>query len=216
VQLLRKSTQGRGGLKPVGKALSEERIKNLLEAGMPHQPQSVDDDTENLTKAAVLIPLLWDEDEWHLLYIRRAEMLKTHKGQVAFPGGQVDDVDSDRIATAMRETFEEIGIPSHEVTILGSLPEVATPSGYLITPVVGQIPWPYQLRISPDEVSRVFTIPLAWLANPENSQERSLKLLGNEVSGVVFFQPYDGELLWGITARITKNFLLTVGLLASS
>jgi hypothetical protein len=93
--------------------------------------------------------------------------------------------------------------------LLGSLGEYLTVSNYLVTPVVGIIPWPYTFTIHTLEVSRVFTIPLIWLADPLHRQEMVRKETDR---GVIMYLPYDGELLWGVTARITVNFLLALGL----
>jgi hypothetical protein len=90
------------------------------------------------------------------------------------------------------------------------LPQYPTITRYLITPVVGLIPWPYDLRFSDDEVSRVFTIPLAWLADAANRDEREMTLPDGRLEKVVFFNPYDGEKVWGVTARITLTFLKVI------
>jgi 8-oxo-dGTP pyrophosphatase MutT (NUDIX family) len=216
VQLLRQYASGGNRLKLDASSLSVEQIRTRLRGSTADLYKGETAAASGLINAAVLLPLALKDSEWHVLYIRRTETLSTHKGQVAFPGGRLDPHDQDETAAALRETFEEIGVQQEEVHLLGHLPQVTTPTGYLITPVVGQIPWPYPFVKSPREVSRIFTIPLAWLADSQNSQERTLKSMGRQVDGVVFFQAYDGELLWGITARITKNFLLIVGLLDDS
>jgi 8-oxo-dGTP pyrophosphatase MutT (NUDIX family) len=160
-----------------------------------------------LRKAAVLIPLLCDGDRWHLLFIRRTETVQDHKGQVSFPGGAYEPEDTDMQATALRETWEEVGIPPAEINLLGSMPVFNTISSFAITPVVGQIPWPYPLKPQPAEVSRVFTIPVEWLADPAHWSEKPYMRSNGRQENVIFFDKYDGELLWGITARITLDFL---------
>ena len=190
--------------------ITESEIESRIHS-FPVKERAHQTEEKGLAQAAVLIPLLKKGGEWHILFTRRAETLKTHKGQVAFPGGRRDDEDDRIECTAVRETWEEIGIQPDEISLLGWLDQVSTPSGFLITPVVGTIEWPYELEISEAEVSRVFTIPLLWLANPDNFQVRTLTRLGKPVPGVVFFQPYEGELLWGVTARITLNFLIQLG-----
>ena len=109
--------------------------------------------------------------------------------------------------TALRETWEEVGIPSQEINLLGKLPVFSSVSRFAITPVVGQIPWPYPLKLEPAEVSRAFTIPIEWLANSANWSEKPYTRPNGRQEKVIFFNPYDGELLWGITARITLDFL---------
>lgn len=161
----------------------------------------------SLREAAVLVPLVCEDGILHLLFTRRTDLVHDHKGQVAFPGGSVEPQDSSLEDTALRETYEEIGILPAEIRVLGMLPLFNTITGFLIRPVVGVIPWPYDLRLSTQEVSRVFTIPMAWLANPANRIERKMILSDGRNEKVVFFNTYDGETLWGATARITLNFL---------
>lgn len=164
--------------------------------------------------AAVLVPLLIKNGECHLLFTRRTEMVNSHKGQVSFPGGLIEPQDNGPTATALRETYEEIGIPPEKIKILGQLDDVYTAStGFVITPIVGRIPWPVQLKISAEEVSRVFTIPLSWLANPDHLEERSMALPdGCVIPDVLYYKPYNGEEVWGITARITLKLLQVLGL----
>ncbi len=158
--------------------------------------------------AAVLIPFLKREDSWHLLYTRRNPGLAEHSGQVSFPGGRMDSNDYSAEQTALREAREEIGLEANDVHLLGKLRQFLTITNYLVTPVVGVMPWPYDLRLSREEVSRAFTIPLAWLADPANYEEK-LRILPPPFSPipVVFFKPYDGEVLWGASARITLHLL---------
>jgi 8-oxo-dGTP pyrophosphatase MutT (NUDIX family) len=160
-----------------------------------------------LRKAAVLIPLVCERGALSLLFTRRTDTVHDHKGQVAFPGGTVELQDPSMDDTALRETFEEIGIPPEEVCVLGRMPQYPTITGYMITPVVGLIPWPYDLRFSDQEVSRVFTIPLSWLADPENREEKEMTFPDGRRERVVIFCPYQGEKVWGVTARITLSFL---------
>lgn len=154
--------------------------------------------------AAVLIPMTWVDDQWHLLFIRRTTTMVEHSGQVAFPGGRLDHEDKDATAGALREAHEEVGLAPGDVTVLGNLPPILTISNFLITPVVGSFPWPYTFRLAEVEVSRIFTIPLSWLADPANHKiiPRQLPNGLGQVS-TVYFEPYDGELLWGVTAKIT-------------
>jgi 8-oxo-dGTP pyrophosphatase MutT (NUDIX family) len=162
--------------------------------------------------AAVLMPLLNIDHCWHLLFTRRNVGLPEHSGQVAFPGGRADAEDPSLDKTALRETYEEIGILPEDVTILGSLQVYHTITNYLVTPFVGVVKWPYALEINHHEVSRTFTIPLNWLANPANFQERTRILPPPyQPVKVIYFQPYDGEVLWGASARFTLALLNTLG-----
>jgi 8-oxo-dGTP pyrophosphatase MutT (NUDIX family) len=158
--------------------------------------------------AAVLIPLLQKRNTWHVLFTRRNAFLAEHSGQVAFPGGQSDINDQTPEQTALREALEEIGLQPRDVHLVGRLPIYLTITNFLVTPIVGIIPWPYPFTPKVDEVSRIFTIPLYWLAKPTNHElhQRDLPAPHRPVS-VVYFKLYDGELLWGASARFTLALL---------
>jgi 8-oxo-dGTP pyrophosphatase MutT (NUDIX family) len=173
--------------------------------------------------AAVLVPLLiryleeFEDYSWHVLLTRRSHMLVEHKGQVAFPGGRSDKNDLSLEKTALREAQEEIGIRPREVRILGRLESLLTISNYLVTPIVGVIPWPYKFKLANNEVSRVFTVPLAWLANPNNHKIhlRDIpppysSILRSNKYPVIYFNEYDGEVLWGVSAEITLRLIKTI------
>ncbi len=196
--------------------LTEETISHkLLEAIEAAGPSSdgyaeIDlTDETRLKCAAVLVPLLWDTDQWHLLFTRRTERVESHKGQVSFPGGGCDEGESTPEETALRETEEELGIDRRQIRILGRLTNMITISSFRVTPVVGIIPWPTVLRVGQDEVERVFTIPLNWLADSRNRWEFTMP---GRKRFLIAYHPYDGELLWGATARMTVDFLKVLGL----
>jgi 8-oxo-dGTP pyrophosphatase MutT (NUDIX family) len=160
--------------------------------------------TEKPKPAAVLIPLLQEAASWHVLFTRRNDDLPEHSGQVAFPGGRTDPGDTTPEGTALREAWEEIGLQPEDVHLLGRLRNYLTITNYLVTPIVGAILWPYALQLETREVSRVFTIPLAWLMDPANHEERTRLLPEpNPPVQVIYFKHYDGELLWGASARLT-------------
>jgi 8-oxo-dGTP pyrophosphatase MutT (NUDIX family) len=164
--------------------------------------------------AAVLIPFLQRENEWHILFTRRTDSLPEHSGQVAFPGGRTDPQDASPEVTALREAHEEINLNPNDVQILGNLQRMPTISNYCVTPIVGLIPWPYEFTLKIEEVSRIFTIPLEWLSNPSNHkiEERVLPPPYDPIP-VVYFNEFNGELLWGVSARITLNLLEILHLL---
>jgi 8-oxo-dGTP pyrophosphatase MutT (NUDIX family) len=166
-------------------------------------------DESRLKCAAVLVPLLQMAGAWHLLYTRRTERVESHKGQVSFPGGACDDGDAALESTALREAQEEIGIEPSRVRILGRLTDLITVTSFRVTPIVGLVDWPTVFRLGEDEVERVFTIPLDWLADINNRWEFPL---GDRNGTVIAYHPYDGELLWGATARMTVNFIKVLGL----
>jgi len=167
----------------------------------------------NGRRAAVLVPLVIIDSEWHLLYTRRSETVNDHKGQVSFPGGSIEVYDPDPELAAIREAREEIGLLPHEVEILGRMQDYLTVSKFNITPVVANIKWPSALNINADEVSHVFTIPLSWLRTAGNFEYRSWQTPSGYFEKVIFFKEYQGECLWGISARITVNLLDLLGLL---
>ncbi len=158
--------------------------------------------------ASVLVPMLRKEGKWEVLFTRRTSSLPEHSGQVAFPGGRADPEDNSPEETALREAEEEINLSPRDVQILGRLRELRTISNYCVQPIVGKIPWPYEFVLAKEEVSRVFTIPLEWLADPINYriQYRELPDPHSPVP-VIYFNHFDGELLWGVSAEITLNFL---------
>jgi len=159
--------------------------------------------------AAVLVPLVWHEDEWHLLYTRRTDKVESHKGQVSFPGGACDEGETTPEQTALREAEEEIGISPKDVKVLGRLANLITITYFRVTPVVGVVKWPNVFRVGENEVARVFTIPLGWLANPSNRWQFERSDLKR---ALIAYHPYDGELLWGATARMTVDFLTILGI----
>lgn len=159
--------------------------------------------------AAVLLPLFRYRDTWNLLFIRRTEHEDDHhSGQVAFPGGRWEEQDKDYAATALREAQEEVGLDPEQVILLGELRPLHTVSNYLVTPVVGEIPWPLDLTPDPIEVARVFSIPLHWLGDPANRRIITWPSPEHpEARDVIFYDEFDRELLWGITAGITVELL---------
>jgi 8-oxo-dGTP pyrophosphatase MutT (NUDIX family) len=195
--------------------LTEEFIAQKLQQAIESAGPSSDGFAEvDITEesrvrcAAVLIPLLWHENEWHVLYTRRTDKVESHKGQVSFPGGACDEGETTPEQTALREAEEEIGVNPGEVKVLGRLTNLITITYFRVTPVVGVIKWPAVFRVGEHEVARVFTIPLGWLANPSNRWE--FERQGGK-RGLIAYHPYDGELLWGATARMTVDFLNVLG-----
>lgn len=158
--------------------------------------------------AAVLVPFQGRPDGWHIVLTRRNADLVEHSGQVAFPGGRADPDDPSPEVTALREAQEEIGLDPAHVRILGRMHDLLTITNYRLTPIIGVIPWPYDFTPASNEVSRIFTIPLKWLRIPGNYEERLRPLPAPHAPiPVIYFPPYDGEILWGISALITFNLV---------
>jgi 8-oxo-dGTP pyrophosphatase MutT (NUDIX family) len=156
------------------------------------------------TAAAVLIPLFERDAEAHVWLVRRPETMRSHGGQVAFPGGKSDPADDSLRATALREAEEELGIPVASVDVLGALDDYLTITGFVVSPWVAWVPSNLEVRPNPSEVSRAFAPPLrAFFAPPEGL----LPWRGWTV---------DGELVWGATAAILKGFVTVTRALADT
>jgi 8-oxo-dGTP pyrophosphatase MutT (NUDIX family) len=161
--------------------------------------------------AAVLVPLIRTESEWEVLYTRRTDSVETHRGQVSFPGGRLEAGETAEQA-ALREAEEELGIHPRDVTVLGQLDSLLTVTQYQVSPIVATIPWPYSLKPHPYEVAAAFHVPLAWLSDTANREQRLREPLGEAPAVPVFyFKPYQGEIIWGATARITLDLIDLLG-----
>lgn len=158
-----------------------------------------------LTRAAVLVPLVEARTGLHLLLTRRTDEVETHKGQIAFPGGVADGNDADSVDTALRETEEELGIVKSSVEILGLLDDLTTPTGFVITPIVGYFPRAVTLRPNPAEVAEVFTVPLGFLADKQNATREIRRVAGKDRE--VWSYVYGDHLIWGATAWIIRSLL---------
>lgn len=168
------------------------------------QPLSEGPMTENATPAAVLIPLVQRPTGFTVLLTQRTAHLNDHAGQVSFPGGRAEDSDADRIATALREADEEVGLPPAQVEVIGMLPEYGTGSGFVITPVVGIVTPPLNLKLDDFEVAEVFEPPLGFLLDPANWERHSKEHEGRQHQ--YWAMPWQGYYIWGITAAIIVNF----------
>ena len=162
---------------------------------------------ETLTPASVLIPIVVRGEAGGsgltVIFTQRAAHLRDHSGQVSFPGGRVAAADPSPEATALRESHEEIGLDSTRVEILGRLPEYHTRTGYRITPVVGVVAPPFELRADASEVEEIFEVPLAFLLDPANHQRHSREWQGE--LRWFFAMPYEGRYIWGATAGMLIN-----------
>jgi 8-oxo-dGTP pyrophosphatase MutT (NUDIX family) len=160
------------------------------------------DDIANLKIAAVLVPII-DAPEPRILLTVRREDMRSHAGQVAFPGGRLDPEDDGPIEGALREAWEEIGLPPDRVDVIGTARAYATGSGYLITPVVGVIPEGLELVPHEAEVARVFEVPLDHLVTESNHLRRSA--VYNEIERHYYEIDWPHEYIWGVTAGLIVN-----------
>jgi 8-oxo-dGTP pyrophosphatase MutT (NUDIX family) len=157
--------------------------------------------------ASVLVPLVVRDNGVHVLLTQRTAHLTDHGGQISFPGGRVEEGDADAVATALRESEEEIGLPSRVVDVLGRLPEYRTVTGYRVTPVVALIEQPFTLRLDTFEVSEAFEVPLAFLMDPANHERRLYRYA--DIARTFYAMPYHAGrryFIWGATAAMLRNF----------
>ena len=156
--------------------------------------------------AAVLLPIYYKEGEYYILFTQRTEKVKDHKGQISFPGGAYEERDRVLINTALRECAEEIGLAAEEVEILGELDDISTmSSGYIISPFVASIPWPYPFKVDEYEAEEIIEVPISALLDKSNLQLETRTVDGEAV--IAHFYHYQGKVIWGATARILKQFL---------
>jgi 8-oxo-dGTP pyrophosphatase MutT (NUDIX family) len=152
-----------------------------------------------------------------VLLTRRAAHMKTHSGQIAFPGGKVDPEDANMQATALREAEEEVGLSARHVEVIGELPIYITGTSFWVTPVIGLVSPDFELLINADEVADVFEVPLSFLMNPANHRRHAFDWQGSQRQW--FSMPYEecriapnGEVqtvehfIWGATAGMLRNF----------
>jgi 8-oxo-dGTP pyrophosphatase MutT (NUDIX family) len=161
-------------------------------------------------QAAVLLPLFKNTLDYHMVFTKRTDTLTHHKGQVSFPGGSFEPSDGDLLTTALRESYEEIGIRPGDVTILGRLDDLSTFStSFTISPFVGLIPHPYVFRPNPIEVALVFDVPLSVLNDP--AVGRSYVRTREDGATLIDYEFHvQGHVIWGATARIIRHFLSVI------
>lgn len=177
--------------------LRDQRVEHDLSAA------EIEEMTKDLRLAAVLVPLVEHQDEPSILLTRRADHLDKHSGQVAFPGGKVEDSDADPIATALREAEEEIGLDPAYVEIAGVLDTYQTGTGFLILPVVGFVRPGFSLTPDANEVADIFEVP-AHIA----LAEASYKTGSGEWKGRMwnfYSLDYQGYNIWGATAGMLMH-----------
>jgi 8-oxo-dGTP pyrophosphatase MutT (NUDIX family) len=158
---------------------------------------------EGLRDAAVLIPVVDRGAEATVLLTQRTETLRSHSGQVAFPGGRIDPTDASPEDAALRETFEEIGVPASAIEVIGRMPDYVTGSGYRIVPVLGIVTPPFELAINEHEVDVVFEVPLGFLMTVANHNRESRIWQGKE--RFYYTMPYGERFIWGVTAGIIRT-----------
>lgn len=184
-----------------GKKTVKEELRRILST---RERKTIAD--SGLTPSAVLLLLYEDQGEYHILFTKRTEGVEHHKGQISFPGGALEEGDESPLATALRETYEEIGVQVRAAEVLGELDNVRTiSSSYVICPFVAVTPRPRQFRLNNEEIERVIAVPIAALLDNPRFREETVILQGQPYA--TYFYEYGGDVIWGATARILKQFL---------
>jgi len=162
--------------------------------------------------SAVLIPIYFWQGQNYILFTRRTQLVRYHKGEISFPGGGYHRADGSLLNTALRESFEEIGLKPSDVEVLGELDDVPTHiSNYVITPFVGAIHPEYKFKLSNFEIAELIQIPLADLLAKDCFREEPVIDLKDRTV-VPFAYAYQGKLITGATARILRQLLDIISL----
>lgn len=181
--------------------MMKQRIKQIL--GHYHKNKIVD---EKLTPSAVIVPLSYREGECHIFFTERSDEVNFHKGQICFPGGTREPGDASLLDTALREANEEIGLDAKDVEVLGELDDNLTvTTGYVISPFIAFIPYPYPFKVDRREIKEIFSVPLSALMDEAIFREELQSFDGETMP--VYFYEYEGHVIWGATARILKRFI---------
>jgi 8-oxo-dGTP pyrophosphatase MutT (NUDIX family) len=182
--------------------LSVEKISRFLSSRQRKEIRK-----HRMRRAGVLVGLFRRKDEWCLLMTKRSDEVEHHKGQISFPGGAYDRRDKNIVRTALRETEEEIGLLPEKVQVLGIWDDHATPTGFIITPVIGYIPKMPRLKTSNDEVVEILKVPVSLFLQ---KNERVVKMHRGRKSIDVYFYSFRKHEIWGATARISRDFLRSI------
>ncbi len=176
---------------------------DILKQNLSVQKRIVVTETK-LSRAAVLVGIIMQDEKPHLLLTRRTDEVETHKGQVAFPGGMMEEGETPIVA-AMREANEEIDLLPEEIEIIGMLNDFQTPTGFCITPVVARLIVAHDLTPSSAEVARIFTVPIDVFLEKKylRIEERMWK---GEMRNL-FLYDYDGEIIWGVSEAIIRSLI---------
>ena len=172
-------------------------------AAVVHDPgvaiqEPAQEPAQELTPAAVLLPLVLRETGLTVLLTQRTAHLRDHAGQISFPGGRCEAGDASVVHTALREAQEEVGLDPAQVEVLGLLPEYRTGTGISIMPVVALVQPPLNLKLDDFEVAEAFEAPLSFLLDPANRQVHSLEIEGRQRQ--YYAMPWEGYYIWGATA----------------
>ena len=180
--------------------------KKLAQKLKSHRPSYLP--LEDFRSSAVLVPLIRMPRGFSVLYTQRSDRVRDHKNQISFPGGVREKQDKNLIHTALRESKEEIGLLPENVSVLGRLRDLYTPTGYRITPFVGCINAPVPFRPNPHEIKEILQVPLKHLLNPRNNRWQRAEFYGPRFD-LPYFR-YGNHTIWGATGRITHELLTLI------
>ena len=156
-----------------------------------------------IRRAGVMIPLFVKEGALWILFTRRTETVEHHRGQISFPGGGEEEDDESLLATALRETREEIGVEEADVQYLGALSPLTTVTDFYVEPFVGAIPSPYPFRVAEAEIAELIEVPVAALLDPRILEK---KILPGREEPTLFYH-HGAHVIWGATARMLQELL---------
>jgi len=192
--------------------MKSSELPNLIKGVLEQRPiKGIEETDPGIRHAAVLVPLFESDGVYHVLFTKRTNRVDAHKGQISFPGGAVDEEDGSLRETALREAHEEIGLRPEDVTILGRTDDARTiASNFVIHPFVGLIPYPYPFKVSPEEVKKLIEVPFGFfLSDPSRDRTMAVEYEGKTYRSLAY--PYDGDVIWGATARIMENLVEVLG-----
>ena len=168
----------------------------------------------SLTAAAVLVPIIANDEDYKILLTHRSKELEDHAGQISFPGGRIDIHDKSPKSTALREAHEEIGIKESSVEILGHLDAYATATGFRILQIVSIIKEDFDININPIEVESIFYLPMEFLMKPKNHKKDMGTYKRQSTSYKIEYEynviPYENHHIWGATAAMLINLYETL------
>jgi 8-oxo-dGTP pyrophosphatase MutT (NUDIX family) len=180
-----------------------ERLRRPAPARAVYGDDGAGREAAGVTRAGVLVPIIAHADGLTVLFTQRTASLRSHSGQVSFPGGRAEPTDPSIEFTALREAEEEIGLPARRVEVLARLPEYFTRTGYRVTPVIGLIQPPLELVPDAREVDEVFEVPLDFILDEANHRRATRELNGRTVGYYVI--EHHGRTIWGATAGMLIN-----------
>ncbi len=199
-------------------ALTPEALRQRFAAPPTWTPETTGDGPRfqlerEPSHASVLVPLVMRDDGLRVLLTRRTDHLRDHAGQISFPGGRAEDDDADAVATALRETEEEVGLARAHVDVIGTLPHYNTVTSYIVTPVVALVRPDFTLALDSFEVAEAFEVPLSFLMTPAHHRRHRMEFGGQ--TRQFLSMPWTGTaadgrprdyFIWGATAAMLRNF----------